>query len=410
MLTNSTILVGSRLIVLAILFVLALSIVHYQPLDLTASAEVQTRKQEKRARPKRENNNRSRTRANPRPRSFEHQHHGLPELSCSDCHAIPSLARPDLIAAASKKSIKGYPYHDSCLGCHRVTAPQFFLGTTPVVCTVCHTRSGPRLSARDMHAFPKSSAARAQELLGYFPHGITGHRADQSPQSQHLECTTCHKKDERPSMSIPAGDKEEPPANGTFKTLPTGHASCFENCHWDKAKPTKDDCAGCHMTRDAFAGKKRILLPPSIVESLKDWPREWPKRLSLKFNHESANHRKEENPELVCSSCHVSIWQSETLDVPDVPIATCAKSSCHGGTASRTSIRKELNEEDKVDTAEGRNDETSSRAGQNTCRGCHTDVIGSAPPPCNHYLLFGERYFDIEVYPKSASLVSKRCK
>src|SRR5947207_1971291 len=83
---------------------------------------------------------------------FRHESHRPPKakLNCSDCHTIPSPATPDFIAAATKPSIKGYPYHDSCLPCHRLTPPQFFRGTNPIICTVCHTRSSPRLSARDV--------------------------------------------------------------------------------------------------------------------------------------------------------------------------------------------------------------------------------------------------------------------
>jgi hypothetical protein len=63
------------------------------------------------------------------------------------------------------------------------------------------------------------------------------------------------------------------------------------------------------------------------------------------------------------------------------------------------------------DIAEGRNNDPSSKAGQNTCTGCHTGVIGSAPPPCSHYLLFDDdRYFEIKDYPKSAKQLFERCK
>ena len=400
--------VGPRLIALAILTALGASVVYQQLSGSTASAAAQTRKQQKRTSPKRASGIQSRTRTNVGPGSFKHEHHRLPKakLNCSNCHAIPSLATPDLVAAATKTSIKGYPYHDSCLECHRVTAPQFFRGTTPVICTVCHTRSGPRLTARDLSAFPKPSRATAPELLGYFSHGIREH------QRVTRDCTTCHMKDERVAVAIQVGGGETPyqPADGTFKTSPAGHASCFENCHWDKDDPKKDNCAGCHLTAEAIAKRQRNLLSRNAVEWFKRWPSEWPKRLSIKFSHESKNHREAENPELVCTSCHVNINQSETLDIPNVPIATCAKSGCHLDPASRTSIGKEMFQEDD-DIGEGRNSDPSSKAGQHTCTGCHTDVIGSAPPPCSHYLLFDDdRYFKIEDYPKSAKQLFEQCK
>jgi hypothetical protein len=37
-------------------------------------------------------------------------------------------------------------------------------------------------------------------------------------------------------------------------------------------------------------------------------------------------------------------------------------------------------------------------------------LIGSAPPPCSHYLLMGDRYFSVEDYPKSAKQLVERCK
>src|SRR3954463_9901219 len=47
---------------------------------------------------------------------FKHEDHRAPvaRLDCSDCHAIQNPAAPDAIAAATKLSVKGYPYHDSC--------------------------------------------------------------------------------------------------------------------------------------------------------------------------------------------------------------------------------------------------------------------------------------------------------
>src|SRR4030095_15823128 len=88
---------------------------------------------------------------------FKHETHRAPrtKLVCSSCHAITSVDAPDVISAATNATIKGFPYHDSCIGCHRATPPQFFRSSTPVVCRVCHTRSSPRLTAREMLGFPK---------------------------------------------------------------------------------------------------------------------------------------------------------------------------------------------------------------------------------------------------------------
>jgi hypothetical protein len=99
--------------------------------------------------------------------------------------------------------------------------------------------------------------------------------------------------------------------------------------------------------------------------------------------------------------------QAETLGLPDVSIKNCAQ--CHLKVTSRPSINKEMFQEDE-DIAEGRNNKPTDTAGTNTCSGCHTSLIGSAPPPCSHYLLMGDRYFSVEDYPKSAKQLGERCK
>ncbi len=371
-----------------------------------AVSEPQVRRQQRRIRPGPAS--RARTTSDTRASSsfFKHEDHRLPKskLNCSECHTIPTQAAPDEMAAATKPSIKGYPYHDSCLNCHRATPPQMFRGTTPVICAVCHTRSSPRLTARDLNPFPKHDETFAPEFSSYFSHGSRDH------QIAIRNCENCHVKDDRAPAAIAVSSSEEPykPGPGTFKTSPSGHASCFGNCHWDKDDPKKDNCAGCHLTPDVFAQKQRTQLPANIANFFGDWPREWPRRFSLKFNHESKNHREAENPELVCTACHISIKQSETLDIPNVPIATCASSKCHLKSA-KPSLEKEMLDEDD-DILNGKDNDPESREGKNACTGCHTKMIGSLPPPCSHYLLFGDTYFKPEDYPKSAKQLFARCK
>ena len=256
-----------------------------------------------------------------------------------------------------------------------------------------------------MLGFSKPAEVRSRELVGYFAHGSREHR------NATRDCSACHSSDERQPVAIKAGGDETPylPPAGTFRKLPAGHASCFLNCHWDKDEPKKENCAGCHFNRDVMSTKKGSVPAAETGGWLKDWPREWPRRLSPKFNHDSKNHREADNPELVCTVCHNKIRQSEPLLTPDVPIATCAASGCHFERTSKTSIRKEmLAEED--DIAEGRNNAALARGGQNSCTGCHIQIIGSAPPPCSHYLLFEDKYFTVADYPKSAKQLLERCK
>ncbi len=392
------------LIALAILASIVAAFVFYPRASSVVGAQV--RRQQRRTRPQTQTEAEGRSKTAPGGASFKHEDHRLPKAkrNCSDCHTIPSLDAPDTVAAATKTTIKGYPYHDSCLECHRTTAPQFFRGATPTICTVCHTRSSAHLTKEDMNPFPMKSETSAPEFSTYYSHGLREH------QVVTRDCEKCHAKDARASVAIRAGSSEElyKPADGTFKTSPSGHASCFGNCHWDKDDPKKDNCAGCHFMPDAFARKEHILLPANVVALLKDWPRQWPKRLSLRFNHESKNHREAENPELVCTACHINISRAEVLDIPNVPIATCASSRCHLKTA-KPSVEAEMLDEDD-DIAEGRNNDPKSKEGKHTCTGCHTGIIGSLPPPCSHYKLFGDAYFNVKDYPKSAKQISEQCK
>ena len=99
---------------------------------------------------------------------------------------------------------------------------------------------------------------------------------------------------------------------------------------------------------------------------------------------------------------------TETLATADVPIETCAE--CHLKVTSRPSISKEMFQEDE-DTAERINNRpVASSPGKHTCTACHTSQIGGTPPPCSHFLLFGDRYFNAEEYPTSAKQLAERCK
>lgn len=352
---------------------------------------------------------------------FKHIDHRQPKarLECSSCHIIPSAAplenippaAPPLedkdpashaedVAAATKPGAKGYPYHDSCVRCHRA---QFFRGVAPPICTVCHTHATPRLTARDMHPFPKLSAKSIEaEFPGYFPHdrhqaviarnqqppekwsfarAILAHSPPQADEPDN--CATCHITDKRAMVEIPVGGNEKPfkPEAGTFKSVPTGHAACF-NCHWQSQKPTKDECEGCHLTPDVVAKRKRAtvvqaplpgLTSPNGAQWFKDWPREWPKRLSIKFNHESKNHNT-----FGCTTCHINITQMETLNIPkaDVPMTTCAQCHLKDAVEVKTSLSREMT--------------ARKKDSKFVCTACHAAVIGRESPKCSHYLVLGQ--------------------
>ncbi|MGI9065942.1 MAG: cytochrome c3 family protein [Pyrinomonadaceae bacterium] len=247
-----------------------------------------------------------------------------------------------------------------------------------------------------MSPFPKQNEqARDLEFPGYYPHDQSDHKR--------VMCGTCHMTDQRAYTAIPVGDTGAPhiPASGTFKTSPSGHAACFE-CHWKKDKPTADNCAGCHLPPDEIAKEPRNQLSVNAGRWFKDWPREWPKRFSLKFNHDSKEHKAAD-----CTDCHTNTKEMNTLDIPKAEVKIAACVTCHFKSAPN--IGKEMFDEDTEDTAEGRNNSSSSKMGKHTCTGCHTNVIGSTPPPCNHFLV-GDKYLSLEDYSENAGRIAERCK
>lgn len=344
--------------------------------------------------------------------SFNHDSHRAPRtnLNCTECHTIPVREAPDQIVAATKSTVKGYPYHNSCLECHRRTPPLFFSGAAPVVCAVCHTRSSPRLTAREVHQqFPRQIDLRFRQLPGYFPHDK--HRQVISDLKKvadlkQVSCADCHRKDERTPVAFLVGGEERTltPGAGTFYVSPdlpndsrSAHSYCFD-CHWESndelKRPSSTNCTGCHFTQKDFAQKRSSLLLPDKSAWFKDWPQGWPRRLSLKFLHQRKEHMA------LCTSCHSRIVEKATLNTKDVSIVSCLK--CHKSEKPR--IFDELEAED-ADSNVVTNKTPVSKDGKHTCLGCHTTLIGSAPPPCSHYKLDEDKYLTGD-FPK----VSERCK
>jgi hypothetical protein len=329
--------------------------------------------------------------------SFKHESHREPEtqLKCSNCHTIPSREALNEIAAATKSTIKGYPYHDSCLDCHSKKAPQFFRGAAPSICTVCHTHSSPRLTKRNVNPFPKQNGQMMErEFPGYFPHGIEQH------QEKFVKCEECHKRDERvyAATSLRGSKASYEPA-GTFKTSPSDHTTCFKQCHWQKDKPgvsffsegvlgkrVDGGCAGCHLTPPEIAKEPRNQLSGKAGEWFKRWPSEWPKRLVLRFNHESKDHLKTR-----CTECHNNLKQMNTLDVhkADVGIRQCEE--CHAIRPNIQVGKDKVSISDEMDCkADPKCEQNPEPGDQYICVACHTSVIGREQPPCSHYDVIGQ--------------------
>ena len=388
---------------------MAVILFSYQCATSTVAIGAQKPRQQRRSRPKPKSPTPTQAKI---ASSFNHESHRAPKtkLNCTACHTIPSHEVPDEIVAATKSSIKGYPYHDSCLECHRRTPPQFFSGATPAICNVCHTRSGPRLTAREVYPqFPKRIDLTFRQLPGYFPH--EKHRPVISDLKKvadlkQVSCKDCHRKDERTPVAFLVGGEEKTltPGAGTFHVSPdlpndprSAHSSCFA-CHWETndetKKPGKNNCSGCHLTQKDFAQKESSLLLPIRAAWFKDWPRDWPRRVSIKFRHERKEHLAS------CTSCHANIVETASLNTKHVSIGSCLK--CHK--SEKPKIFEELEAEDE-DSNVVTNKGLTSKDGKHTCSGCHTTLIGSAPPPCSHYKLDEDKYLTGD-FPK----VSERCK
>ena len=357
---------------------------------------------------------------------FKHEDHRK-DLQCSSCHIIPSATEPDRIAAATKPSAtSSYPYHDSCFRCHK---EQVYRGDRPAICTVCHTRVSPRATPRDLYSVfpsPKRSEALAREFPGYFPHAIhqsvmarnqptmhdrtgafrvvrTSFRVSADTAKNSDICTRCHFTDPRPTIALPiAGIQIEENlksiGSDTFKTIPgyrdaSAHDVCF-NCHWDSQKPTKNECNGCHLMRSDYAARglqiiQPTALSPNAVRWFQDWPKEMPKRISLKFRHNTHTRSPDgtsetNNHDLGCTTCHANIAQMTTLNIPkaDVQISSCA--SCHAATSAipvNPTVRVTLFDEMSLKAEADK---------KYACVACHTSIVGRERPPCSHYSVLGE--------------------
>lgn len=286
---------------------------------------------------------------------FSHRSAKHAGLACSECHKVPS---GDWVKAGGFPDVTDYPGHSACVKCHRT---EFFRGARPVICTVCHTKVSPRGEARFSFAKPDA----ASQFTTVFPHDRhqdviaalrtvrdlnLAHAAQQNGAQKYNNCTICHLTDER--ALVPAtGEGFTPPA-GTFKTEPTGHASCF-TCHYQNQKPTRMECAGCHQV-----SPQDVLRPPV------------PPRVSLKFTHLNQDHVME------CTACHINITAASSVRgvKPDVPISSCA--GCHKTSTSRTTatVETEL--------------EARDRSATFVCTKCHTPAIGGQKVPSGHRALF----------------------
>ena len=287
-----------------------------------------------------------------------------------------------------------YPVHDSCIDCHK---RQFFKGIRPPICTICHLSPSPRGGPR--HPFPnprelfdrspKGKTAKSDFSIR-FPHathieivsGIGGRsnfrlaRFTGSRKAAEESCAVCH------HTVDPQGDSDEeyfskpPPENGdafwlkkgTFKSVPTGHTTCF-TCHSTDTgiAPTQQDCAACHSIKQtAPAADFDVKLAGRMNVTEKTTLDLWSRRVSAgTFRHEWFAHA-----ELSCATCH-DVTKMNTLNAATrkVPVSACA--ACH---ATPT-----------VDDGGALNFEVAERTKNAAfqCAKCHI-VFGKRPIPRSH--------------------------
>ncbi len=317
-------------------------------------------------------------------------------LDCATCHKFPSSNWKKVrTGPAAFEDITEYPTHASCVKCH---AQQFFKGAKPAICSICHTNPSPRDGSR--HSFPnpreifdlsaKGKNAQSDFVVG-FPHdkhieivsASAGKRVSfveasfsERTRSAEESCVVCHQ------TQTPQGTAENeyvtaPPPKlgdafwlkkGTFKTSPTGHATCF-TCHSKDAGmlPAPNNCAACHQLKPAqppsdFDAK----LASSMKIADKTMMDAWRRRDSAgTFSHEFFAH-----VELSCATCH-NVLTMNTADpkTKKVGIASCA--TCH---ATPTS-----------DEGGALNFEADSRKTNAAfqCTKCHI-TLGKLPVPASH--------------------------
>jgi hypothetical protein len=286
---------------------------------------------------------------------FPHDKH---QMDCDSCHKFPSANWESVRKTDAFPDITDYPRHESCLTCHR---EQFFKGEKPAICSICHTDPSPQGSPR--HPFPNPREIFDQSPKGktavsdfqiFFPHDkhidiVSRNETEKTPDgtamfvnarmkraaaAQSESCGVCHQ-----TYKPQGADADEyftkPPARigdafwlkkGTFKTVPTGHQTCF-TCHSADTgiSPAPTDCATCHKPDVPLA---KTDFDPKIAEPMKIEDKimmlAWRERdSSATFRHEFSSHA-----DMDCTACH-NVTAMNTIDPLTKKVAVASCSPCH---------------------------------------------------------------------------------
>jgi len=329
-------------------------------------------------------------------------------------------------AQAAKLEVTDFPDHPSCVGCHRA---EFFRGARPIICSNCHTVTGPRSAAR----FPFPKTAEPPDFADLFPHKTHANPAIgmkvfrilfTNIKTQDDACVYCHTVDKRDfarpaaaqaggprqgSTAASASPSPQPagagftPKTGMFMTTLAGHAKCFQ-CHWQEGvkdrdhKPFANQCVGCHennvaasrpavasssatpATPAAAAGQPRVI-PAALARVASQRAPLWPQRISMKYVHEIPQHKKRaDGSAITCISCHRPVTTAATLrELRAVEAKSCGTAECHAAPPNTSrfpsSIYNEL-----------RDSKTGNLKTEFDCTYCHVPPISSNPlPPCSHF-------------------------
>ncbi len=279
------------------------------------------------------------------------------KLECGTCHKFPS-DNWNKVRTGDKAfpDVTEYPKHQACLGCHK---QQFFKGTPPKICSICHVSAfPPKDSTR--HPFPnprelydvsaKGKSARSDFVVG-FPHDkhidivsknsnggspfvnasfVTVDRRRMGEES----CGVCHQ------TYKPQGDSKDEyvtpaPAKlgdgfwlkkGTFKSAPIGHTTCF-TCHNTEmgVLPAPSNCSACHHLKpDQPIPDFDAKLASTMGISDKIMLDAWRLRESAgKFQHAFFAHS-----DLPCSTCH-NVMTMNTADPATLKVKIDSCATCH---------------------------------------------------------------------------------
>ncbi len=313
------------------------------------------------------------------------------DLECSTCHKFPTANWKTVRSKDDAfEDVTDYPKHESCLSCHQ---QDFFTGSPPAICSICHLAPSPDNSAR--HPFPNPrelfdsspkgrSATSSFDVL--FPHELHSEiisdqlirrssgsmfiaAAHRRPLAEN--CSVCHKPMDPPGRSS-SGPKDTGDTvwskQGTFMTAPLGHTTCF-TCHSAASgiDPSPADCAACHKLR-------REGLEPDVTGSFLKRARlddramidVWRARRSAgAFRHYLEMHR-----DMECSACH-AVAKIDTLgrDRRRISIEQCAVCHATAKTSEGGMLNLEIDRRTKDPRAE--------------CVKCHL-AYGRSPIPESH--------------------------